>query len=259
MYPLEFSLSRIDDSGRVPYDVGIVKGFSDRDHAVTEITLQGMPEVQVVLRHSARAKRMTLRVSQLDGRVTLTVPKGVPDRDAAEFVWAKENWIRGHLQRRPLGRDVQHGSVIPLEGKEYRIIEAQGRRIIRAEETLGVPCGPVGPRLKSWLKELARDRLAAASDHYSDTLGQRYSKITMRDTRSRWGSCTANGGLMYSWRLIMAPPDVLRYVAAHEVAHLAEMNHSPAFWSQVERLYGAYDVPRNWLRTQGNVLHSYRF
>lgn len=252
-------MSRIDDSGRVPYDVGIVKGFSDREHAVTEITLQGVPLVQVVLRRSARAKRMTLRVSQLDGRVTLTVPKGVPDRDAAAFVRTKENWIRGHLLHRPATCDVEHGGIIPLEGNEYRIVEVQGRRIVPDRDTLGVPRGAAGPRLKTWLKALARDRLAAASDHYADMLGLQYSKLTLRDTRSRWGSCTANGGLMYSWRLIMAPSDVLQYVAAHEVAHLAEMNHSPAFWSQVQRLYGAYDAPRAWLRSQGKNLHSYRF
>lgn len=243
----------------MPYDVGIVKGFSDRERAVIEITLQGTPAVQVVLRRSARAKRMTLRVSQLDGRVTLTVPRGVPDREAVAFARTKEDWIRGHLLRRPTGCDVEHGSIIPVEGNDCRIVEAQGRRIFWEGDRLGVPGGSAGPRLKSWLKELARDRLSAASDHYADVLGRQYSKITLRDTRSRWGSCTANGGLMYSWRLIMAPPDVLQYVAAHEVAHLAEMNHSPAFWSKVERLYGAYDAPRKWLRTQGNVLHSYRF
>jgi predicted metal-dependent hydrolase len=81
----------------------------------------------------------------------------------------------------------------------------------------------------------------------------------MRDTRSRWGSCSSQGTLMYSWRLIMAPPEVLRYVAAHEVAHLAEMNHSPAFWQVVQTLYGAHHRERGWLREHGASLHKYRF
>ena len=82
---------------------------------------------------------------------------------------------------------------------------------------------------------------------------------TLRDTRSRWGSCTAKGDLMFNWRLILAPPPVLDYVAAHEVAHLAQMNHSPAFWAEVARLFPAHLEARRWLKTQGSHLHRYRF
>jgi len=90
-------------------------------------------------------------------------------------------------------------------------------------------------------------------------LGRSYARLSLRDTRSRWGSCTSDGGLMYSWRLIMAPPEVLDYVAAHEVAHLAQMNHSPAFWAEVTKIYGDYAAPRNWLRANGSTLHRYKF
>ncbi|MGR3434759.1 MAG: M48 family metallopeptidase, partial [Shimia sp.] len=81
----------------------------------------------------------------------------------------------------------------------------------------------------------------------------------LRDTRSRWGSCSAAGGLNYSWRLVMAPPEVLDYVAAHEVAHLAQMNHSPRFWAEVAGLMPGYEAPRGWLRRHGADLHRYRF
>jgi hypothetical protein len=124
---------------------------------------------------------------------------------------------------------------------------------------IAVPDGQIGPRLQSWLRTLARDRLVEASDHYAEQLGKEYMRITLRDTRSRWGSCSSAKALMFSWRLILAPPEVLRYVAAHEVAHLAEMNHSPAFWTNVERIYGAYAAPRRWLRQNGSELHRYRF
>jgi predicted metal-dependent hydrolase len=90
-------------------------------------------------------------------------------------------------------------------------------------------------------------------------LGRRYTRLTLRDTRSRWGSCSATGALSYSWRLILAPPRVLDYVAAHEVAHLAQMNHSPAFWAEVARLMPDYESPRAWLRREGSALHRYRF
>ncbi|MEN8893803.1 MAG: M48 family metallopeptidase, partial [Planktotalea arctica] len=117
----------------------------------------------------------------------------------------------------------------------------------------------IGARTQACLKLRARDRLAQASDHYAGKMGKPYTRLTIRDTRSRWGSCSSAGALMYSWRLILCPPEVLDYVAAHEVAHLAEMNHSSAFWDTVTRLHGPYTAPRNWLRTHGSSLHSYRF
>lgn len=110
-----------------------------------------------------------------------------------------------------------------------------------------------------FLKTQARARLVAASDMYAARLGQPYRRITLRDTRSRWGSCSSQGALMYSWRLILAPPRVLHYVAAHEVAHLSEMNHSPAFWAVVAQLFGPCDAERRWLRQEGAALHRIRF
>jgi predicted metal-dependent hydrolase len=148
---------------------------------------------------------------------------------------------------------------LPIDGIERRIVAAKGKRVLIREDEIEVPGDRPGRVLQRFLRELARDRLAAASDHYAAALGRPYARITLRDTRSRWGSCTSDGGLMYSWRLILAPPEVLRYVAAHEVAHLAEMNHSPAFWAQVERLYGDYQGPRSWLKSQGGRLHRFRF
>ncbi|GFE63244.1 hypothetical protein KIN_03180 [Litoreibacter roseus] len=109
------------------------------------------------------------------------------------------------------------------------------------------------------LKVTARDRLASASQKHAETLGRPFHKITLRDTRSRWGSCTSQGNLMYSWRLILAPPEVLDYVAAHEVAHLAHMDHSQRFWTAVGGLCPGYQTPRAWLRRNGATLHRYQF
>lgn len=221
--------------------------------------LPGRPPVPLTLRRSGRARRISLRISQLDGRVTLTLPANVPEAEALAFARSKENWIRGHLARRPDETMVAIGAELPLEGVPRRIVAGSGRRVIAGAEHLAVPAGAVGARLQSWLRELARDRLVAASDHYAASLGRGYSRITLRDTRSRWGSCSAQGALMYSWRLILAPPEILRYVAAHEVAHLAEMNHSPAFWDIVESLHGPWKTPRRWLREHGHELHQFRF
>ncbi len=228
---------------------------------MTETVLPGDPPIPLILRRSTRARRITLRISQLDGRVTLTMPKRLAEREALAFAREKEPWIRKHLEARGDDVPVALGQSIPLGGRMVRIERGAGRSVQMGADAVAVP-GPearVGARLGAWLKELARDRLAGACDDYAARLGRPYSRITLRDTRSRWGSCTSDGALMFSWRLIMAPPEVLDYVAAHEVAHLAEMNHSPAFWAGVERIYGPYKDARGWLRKEGNALHRYKF
>ncbi|OAN78507.1 zinc metalloprotease [Sulfitobacter sp. EhC04] len=228
---------------------------------MSDPVLSGDPPIPLILRRSARAKRISLRISQLDGRVTLTLPKRLAEREALDFARSKEGWIRKHLDARGEDLQVMPGAEVPVAGQMLKVVRGQGRRVQIGTDIIAVP-GPedrVGARLASHLKLVARDRLAEASDAYAAQLGLGYSRLTLRDTRSRWGSCTSDGGLMFSWRLIMTPPEVLNYVAAHEVAHLAQMNHSPAFWAEVTRLYGDYEPPRRWLRTHGGGLHRYRF
>ncbi|MBS0125493.1 M48 family metallopeptidase [Thetidibacter halocola] len=225
------------------------------------IRLPGNPGIDVVLRRSARARRLSLRLSQLDGRVTLTLPRGVPEAEGLAFLRQKESWLRGHLQEREPETPVGPGVLLPVEGVPHEVVAAQGRAVRQEAGALHVPGDEdrAAARLKGWLRARARDRLAEASDRYAARLGRPYAALTLRDTRSRWGSCTADGRLMFSWRLILAPPEVLDYVAAHEVAHLAEMNHSRAFWSVVERIHGDWRAPRRWLRDEGGALHRFRF
>ena len=228
---------------------------------MSQHTLPGDPPLELTLRRSARARRISLRVSGLDGKITLTLPRGVPEGQALEFAQTKSDWVRAQLDRQPEHALVGRGAIIPVEGQQTRIALKQARRIEHVGDTLIVP-GPestVGAKIEGWLKARARDRLVAASDHFAQALGCKYSRISLRDTRSRWGSCSAEGRLMYSWRLFLAPPEVLNYVAAHEVAHLKEMNHSAAFWATVAALLPDYDKPRRWLRKNGADLHRYRF
>ncbi|WP_050527440.1 M48 family metallopeptidase [Pseudorhodobacter aquimaris] len=223
--------------------------------------LPGPPPVEVTLRRTARARRMSLRVSRLDGRVTLSLPPVVREAEAMAFLHAQEGWIRKALLNVVQGGVVALGDEIPVEGRLVRLMPGQGRNLVLTQDTLLVPgtAERAGARVAAYLKTRARDRLAAASDHYAGRIGRQYRTLTLRDTRSRWGSCTSEAGLMYSWRLIMAPPEVLDYVAAHEVAHLIEMNHSPRFWAIVADLRPDYEVHRRWLKSEGHVLHSYRF
>ncbi len=223
--------------------------------------LQDGPPVEVVLRRSARARRISLRVSALDGRVTLTLPKGVAEDEAMAFARSKEAWIRGHLDARGADVVVAHGAEVPIGGVARNVVPGAGRRVVISDTEIAVPGAPaqVGKRLGAHLKAHARIRLAEASDRYASLLGRPYNRISIRDTRSRWGSCSSQGTLMYSWRLVLMPDAVLEYVAAHEVAHLAEMNHSRAFWDTVARIHGPYQAPRKWLRAHGTDFHRFRF
>ncbi len=223
--------------------------------------LPGPPPVDVTLRRSGRARRFSLRVSRLDGRVTLTLPMRARETEAMVFLQSQEDWLRRTLSRMPVNEGVGIGSLLPVEGQDMTLVSGPGRSVRAEGGTLIVPGDPAqaAARVQAFLKVRARDRLAEASDRYARLLGRSYASLALRDTRSRWGSCTSDGRLMYSWRLIMAPAPVLDYVAAHEVAHLAEMNHSPAFWAVVRRLYPDYQTPRRWLKGQGQHLHAFRF
>ena len=224
-------------------------------------TLPGNPEITVNLRKNSRARRMTLRISRFDGAVTLTVPRGVSERDALAFAAEKGDWLRGHLAQQEDHVLVGPGLRLDVAGQEMTVLQGAQKRLKVEGQTVMLPGSVETGRkqLQVWLKEQARVELTRLSDHYATRLGRDYSRITLRDTRSRWGSCSSAGALMYSWRLILAPRDVMDYVAAHEVAHLAEMNHSRAFWDVVTRLYGPHDEARRWLRKEGPGLHRYRF
>lgn len=219
----------------------------------------GNPPIEITLRRSARARRLSLRVSRLDGRVTLSLPAHLPERAAVDFLREREGWLRGALADVPSEIAVAPGIALPIEGREVAVSPGKGRAARLTNGTLHVPEGRPGPAAAAFLKHLARDRLSAASDRYAGLLGREVTRLTLRDTRSRWGSCTSAGALMYSWRLAMAPPEVLDYVAAHEVAHLVHMDHSPAFWAVVDNLCPAFRTHRAWLRREGTALHRYRF
>ena len=225
-----------------------------------QIFLSDYPTIGATLRRSRQAKRLSLRISSLDGRITITGPHFVPESTFQDFLDSKADWILAnhkHIERIV----IDDGASVPVLGKPHVIKSTNIRKISVVDDQILVPrrSSSIGAQVKGFLKSLARDHLAQASDHYAQRLGQSYQGLRLRDTRSRWGSCSSDGYLMYSWRLIMAPLPVLDYVTAHEVAHLVEMNHSKAFWSLVQEIHGNYEQPREWLRTAGNQLHRYNF
>ncbi|UWQ18041.1 M48 family metallopeptidase [Jannaschia sp. M317] len=224
------------------------------------LAVPGHPGLAVALRRSARVRRMSLRVGRSDGRVTLSMPTAMPVSEAELFVAQQAGWIARNVAAAPLPRGVAVGATLPLLGAEVPIVAGPGRAARYTGQAIAVADDArAGPRVKALLKALARTHLAAAVDRYADVLGKAPAKMTLRDTRSRWGSCSSRGDLMFSWRLIMAPPEVLDYVAAHEVAHLRHMDHSARFWGQVAVLMPDYAPRRDWLRRQGAALHAVHF
>jgi len=226
---------------------------------MTRHVLAGDPPVEITLRRSARARRFSLKVSRLDGKVTLSMPARAPEAEALRFAADKAGWLRGVLANAVPRAEIALGTKIPFEGVEVTLTAAPVRSPRIDGAALLVPAAPdrLQARVLAFLKLAARQRLQAACERHAAALGRPFARITLRDTRSRWGSCTAEGALMFSWRLILAPPEVLDYVAAHEVAHLAEMNHSPAFWAVVGRLMPGYEPHRAWLKRHGAGLHRY--
>jgi len=178
-----------------------------------------------------------------------------------DFARHHEVWLRAALARQMRPNVVGFGTSLPIEGHDVVLSPGSGRAARHEGDSLFLPGTPeqASVRAAAYLRALARDRLAEASDHFAGVLGRNVTRLTLRDTRSRWGSCSHQGALMYSWRLIMAPPSVLRYVAAHECAHMMEMNHAPAFWAVVTRLCPDWQTERAWLQSNGPRLHSYRF
>lgn len=213
----------------------------------------------VVHRVSPRARRLTLRVSP-QGEVSCTRPRGVPLAEAEAFASAKRGWVAVRLAALPLEATVAPGGALPVEGRALVVTPVRAAAVRVEGDRLLVPEGAApGPLVARWLRGLATERLAEACARHAEALGRPVGTIRLRDTRSRWGSCTARGDLMFSWRLAMAPPEVLAYVAAHEVAHLVRMDHSPAFWAVVERLDPGWRAHWAWLRAEGPALLRWRF
>jgi predicted metal-dependent hydrolase len=220
----------------------------------------------VRLSRHRRARRYTLRIHAATREVVLTMPPRGSVKEAKAFAERHGGWIAARLGRLPDAVPFDHGTVVPLRNVPHRIVhraDARGtawREIDQRGNRLICVAGEaphVARRVQDFLKREARRDLEAASRHYAELLGVRIKRIAIRDQSSRWGSCSTGGALSYSWRLILAPPHVLDYLAAHEVAHLIEMNHSRRFWRLLERLCPNMQRAKAWLDVHGTDLHRY--
>jgi predicted metal-dependent hydrolase len=224
--------------------------------------------VPVEVRRHAGARRLTLRVSKTRRTVVVTVPSGCRIEEADRFLRTNIDWVRERLGRVPEPVPLVDGATMPLRGRLHEICftgQARGTPVVKVQSnTAGSARLEVAGRiehaarrLKDWLVAEARKDLDERVAWHAANLGVRVRHIGLRDQTTRWGSCSANGFLSFSWRLILAPPHVLDYVAAHEVAHLIEMNHGARFWKLVARSVPRLDEAKHWLRHEGTDLHRY--
>jgi len=217
-----------------------------------------------VLRRSARARRLTLRVMPQDGAVVLVLPRSVSVAAGTRFVAEQAGWIVQRQAARPRIAQWADGVSVPFRGELHRVRhcpDQRGRGAVWREAGEICVSGRaeyLPRRLRDWMKKQAQAEFTPVVAHMAQSCGVAVQRVTLRDTRSRWGSCSSSGALSFSWRLIMAPPPVLRYLVAHEVAHLRHMDHGPRFWKLVaELLQGEGDMraARSWLRQHGAGLH----
>ena len=232
----------------------------------TLLVKHGSQVFAIRLRRHRRARRYTLRIHPTDREAILTMPPRGTIAEAREFAQLHGGWIAARLGRLPKAAPFQAGTVVPLRGVPHRIVHRSGERGTVWTETresgdkILCVAGDVefiDRRVHDFLKREARRDVQRSAQEYAETLNVRVKRISIRDQSSRWGSCTSAGSLSFSWRLILAPPFVLDYLAAHEVAHLVEMNHSPRFWKVVARICPSVERAKKWLDTYGNDLHRY--
>jgi hypothetical protein len=220
----------------------------------------------VRLRRHRQARRYTLRVQAASREAVLTMPLRGSVREARSFAQKHAHWIAARIARIPAAAPFSHGATVPLRGEAHRIDHRAGARGTAwleadagGEKRLCVAghAPHVARRVGDFLKREAKRDLEAASRRAAERLGVAIRRVSVRDQASRWGSCSSTGVLSYSWRLIMAPPFVLEYLAVHEVAHLVEMNHSPRFWRLVRDVYPDAARAKAWLDANGRDLHRY--
>lgn len=214
--------------------------------------------------HHAQSRRYKLIFDGARGELRLTLPRRASAARALKWASEQQAWLSEQVGKSAVPVLVVPGARLPVFGVERRVEWApQAPRAVRVEGDalhLGGPEETVGRRIERWLKAEALDLMAHESHEIAERAGLRVGRVGVGDPRSRWGSCTHDGDLRYSWRLVMAPDHVRRATVAHEVAHLRHMDHGAAFHALVDELHdGEVDAARAWLRREGRGLHRFRF
>ena len=225
---------------------------------VTSLNIEGI-DAPITVRRRRTAKRVTLSVSRATGAIGMTLPSRFRLDDAVRFAEANREWLEARIEAAPQAIPYEFGMMLPYRGRYHTVEPGKRRRVELDNGIIRAGCDPemLPGMLDRWLKRQARAALVERSQAHAEELNTSFKRITIRDTQTRWGSCSSTGTLSYSWRVILAPEGALNYLAAHEVAHLRQMNHGPKFWALVERLVPDYESWTDWFKTEGVELHRY--
>lgn len=233
----------------------------DQDGRAVQVLDLGSRRVPLVFQPNKRARRIILRVDHESAGVVVVLPARASREEGRRFALANEAWIRDRLAKLPPRVRFRDGAVIPFMGVDHVI-----RHRPRARGTVWREDGEIhvagriehlSRRVEDWLRQQIRREVERRSMEKAAEIGKAVKSITIRDPKSRWASCAADGKLAFSWRLVFAPRAVIDYVVAHEVAHLREMNHGPRFWRLCESLTRESEWAKTWMGEQGPALHRF--
>lgn len=233
-------------------------GQKNLQHLPTEIDIPLRGSVQVIWKHSLRARRLSLRIAPHEQKLVVTLPPGCSAAQALAFVKTNHTWIGERIQKLEKTPSFSANNIIPIEGKPYLITHApeqlggawleNNRLMVSGDLTF------INRRVADFLRTHAATVLKRDVQEMALMTHLHPSRVDIRDTSSRWGSCSASGRIMLSWRVIMAPDLVRHYLIAHELSHLKHMNHGPLFWQQVSRITPHKHQAETWLRQKGALL-----
>jgi predicted metal-dependent hydrolase len=219
-------------------------------------------ELLVKVRKSKKARSVRVFI-ECDASATLVVPVRMSMNRAEKFLQLNKNWVINKIAEQKatvVGRQVD--GHIPIWGEQSKIEFSEGHKEIAIEEKkllIGEALRGkenLGERIYVFLKDVLREEITHLAAHHCNLIHKNFSKISIKDTKTTWGSCSSKGNISFCWRLVFAPKQVVEYVVAHEVCHLLEMNHSRKFWSAVENNYPGYEKHRKWLKKHTSYLHS---
>lgn len=215
----------------------------------------------LIITRNQRAKRICLRYNPSDHAINLTLPKHIHISEGLRFLNQKSEWLMDVLKDMPSKKQIKPGVVVPIFGERVRIRHVPDLRcawmLKDGQLMISGKREHFERKVMEAIRKMAKTHLSELASYHAKRVGKPVRRVSVRDTKSRWGSCSSTGNLSFSWRLIFAPYEVLQYVVAHEVSHLRHMNHSSRFWDMCAFLCPDYEVAKAWLRVHGKEL--YRF